>query len=503
MRIKSIILNFVSDVLPQIIIAIISLFRTKIFLFNLGMDVTGLYQYFGQVMTYLALMDGGLSSAINCRLYKPIAEKNYKKINQILSAANVIFIFVAVLILIVGFAVSYFIPSMINNNPFSLGYIQMAFMIYLISNVFNYLTVAQKSLFESDQRKYIVNCVFQPVIIVRSLVEIGVLLIGGDLFAILMIQAVFGLLSNILIMILCKRQYSFLNLRSKIKDFSMVKDVSNLMIYKIGSLITYNIDVIIIASKLGLAASALYSAYLLIMDNLTNIIGKLVGATMASIGDILARSKEKAKCIFDEFNSFCFLLIAMISTPLLLVLNNFLTIWYEGKYETTFIISLFFVLNFSYYIAEIPLRVYTNAAGLFKETRFCPLIEATVNLILSLFLVQYMGIPGVLCATFISYILGNYLLKPRIIFHSVFKQRCIAYYVKNLGFIVMIAINFFVLNFIYQAFSVQSLTTWFLSSFLIFGVNSIVVIIEFSMTKQLRFLKRFTILQKYIGFIIK
>lgn len=503
MRIKSIILNFVSDVLPQIIIAIISLFRTKIFLFNLGMDVTGLYQYFGQVMTYLALMDGGLSSAINCRLYKPIAEKNYEKINQILSAANLIFIFVAVLILIVGYGVSYFIPSMINNNPFSLNFIQLAFMIYLISNVFNYLTVAQKSLFESDQRKYVVNCVFQPIIIVRSLVEIGILLIGGDLFAILMIQAVFGLLSNVLIMILCKRQYSYLNLRNKIKDFSMVKDVSNLMIYKIGSLITYNIDVIIIASKLGLASSALYSAYLLIMDNLTNIIGKLVGATMASIGDILARSKDRAKQIFDEFNSFCFLLIAIISTPLLMVLNNFLTIWYEGKYETTFLISLFFVLNFSYYISEIPIRVYTNAAGLFKETRFCPLIEAFVNLVLSLILVQYMGIPGVLCATFISYIIGNYLLKPRIIFRSVFEQNSLTYYIKNLGFACLITINFICLNTIYQFLSVQSLSAWFLTSFFVFGVNLVIVVIEFSLTKQLRFLNRFSFVQKYIGFMIK
>ncbi len=295
MRVKSIILNFLSDFIPQLIIAVISLFRTKIFLFQLGIDVTGLYQYFGQIMVYFSLVDGGLSSAINCRLFKPIADKDHEKINRILSAANFIFIGVAAIILIIGFGISYFIPSMIQNNPFSLRYIQVAFMIYLVSNIFNYLTVAHKSLFESDQKKYIINIVYQPIIIIRSLCEIAILLLGSNLFMILSLQAVFGLVSNVVIVMLTKKSYTFLNLKKKNKDYDMLKDISNLMRYKIESLISYNIDIVIITKVLGLASNALYSAYLLIINNLMDSIGKLIGATMGSIGDLILHDREKVK----------------------------------------------------------------------------------------------------------------------------------------------------------------------------------------------------------------
>ncbi len=503
MRVKSIILNFLSDAIPQLIIAIISLFRTKLFLFQLGVDITGLYQYFGQIMFYLSLVDGGLSSAVNFRLFKPITEKNYEKINCILSAANTIFLGVAVTILILGYGISYFIPSMIQNNPFSLGYIQVAFTIYLISNVLNYITVVHKSLFECDQKKYIVNMIYQPITIIRSLCEIGVLLWGGDLFTILFLQAVFGLLSNAIIVIMTKKSYPFLNLKKKQKDYDMVKDVSNLMIYKIGGLISYNIDIVLITKFLGLASSALYSAYLLIMDNLRTLVDKLTGATMGSIGNLISQDKEKGKIVFEEFNAFSFYLISLLCIPLLLVLNNFITIWYEGRYIATNYIALFFVLNLAYYILEIPLKVFINAAGLFKETRICPFLESIINLTLSLILIQVYGITGVLIATFISYMFGNYAIKPRILYKNLFNLSALSYYRKNICFIIGIIVNFSLMYMFYQLFSIVTFGDWVWTSCFLAIVNAIVVTIVFSLMKQLSFFRRISFINKYFGFLIK
>ena len=46
----------------------------------LGSETLGLYQLFSQIMVYVALVDGGLTSAVLYSLYKPNANKDNKKI---------------------------------------------------------------------------------------------------------------------------------------------------------------------------------------------------------------------------------------------------------------------------------------------------------------------------------------------------------------------------------------------------------------------------------------
>ena len=57
MRTKKVFLNLLSEVLPQLIIAVISFVRVKIFLTYIGDEILGVYQLFGQVLAYLSLAE--------------------------------------------------------------------------------------------------------------------------------------------------------------------------------------------------------------------------------------------------------------------------------------------------------------------------------------------------------------------------------------------------------------------------------------------------------------
>ena len=94
MRTRNSIYNLISDVIPQIIIILISFFRVKIFLNYMGADNLGVYQLYGQILSYLSLAELGLTSAAMYFLYKPISEKNYKKINAILSGVRKTFTYI-------------------------------------------------------------------------------------------------------------------------------------------------------------------------------------------------------------------------------------------------------------------------------------------------------------------------------------------------------------------------------------------------------------------------
>ena len=77
-------------------------------------------------------------------------------------------------------------------------------------------------------------------------------------------------------------------------------------------------------------------------------------------------------------------------------------------------------------INQVPIVVQT-AAGVYKYDRYVPLIEAVLNLIISIILAQYIGILGVLVGTFVSYLLPL-IIKPFVVFKYVFEKNVINYF---------------------------------------------------------------------------
>ena len=84
MRTKKAIINLITDALPQVIILLLGIVKTKMFINILGETKLGLYQLYGQIVAYLVLVEGGIGSALLYRLYKPVHDKDNEKINQII-----------------------------------------------------------------------------------------------------------------------------------------------------------------------------------------------------------------------------------------------------------------------------------------------------------------------------------------------------------------------------------------------------------------------------------
>ena len=88
MRTKKAIINYITETVPAILIMCLGFFRIKFFLKYLGTDILGLYQMFGQFFAYINLTEAGFSTAALYSLYKPISDKDQKKVNSILSGTN-------------------------------------------------------------------------------------------------------------------------------------------------------------------------------------------------------------------------------------------------------------------------------------------------------------------------------------------------------------------------------------------------------------------------------
>lgn len=493
MRTKSTILNFITDAFPQVLILVLGLFKTKFFIQILGSSQLGLYQLYGQIVSYLVLIEGGVGSAILFRLYSPLNHKNQQQIDEIMSAGRFLFRIIACLLLVIGFIISFFIGFFIQDSAetFSFSYMQITFLIYLLSQALYYFTIPHRVLFEADQKKYIPNIIFQAIAVIKAILEIVIVCSGLGLIAVLISLVVCSLTANIMILFVFKKYYSNVNFKAK-KDFSMMKDVKDLFVNTLGVLVTSNIDILIISKIIGLGYVVIYSTYNYFVEGIKQFIDKISSSVMSGVGDLLVESKEKALVVFNEFNEFVFFVASIICVPMFIFINKFIEIWYKGEVVTNIIWALLFTVILFYQITKIPLKVFTYSSGKFKEVKIFVIFEVIINLSLSLILVKFMGITGVLIATVISMFVADWCTKPLVIFKKIIEADVWKYYktyIINTLFIVAISAVMYLL--IPKGYS--SLFICLLLGMAITIINFIIMSVYYWITKQYNFIYRFGI----------
>ena len=345
-----------------------------------------------------------------------------------MSAARPIFNAIGAIILFIGLVLSFFVTFFVKDSGgLSSTYIQITFILYLISQAIYYFSIPQRSLFDAEQKKYIPNLICQIVAVVKAILEIVIICLHLDLIELLISLIICSLVANLLIIILCKKQHPDLNMKAK-GDFSMLKNVKHLFVNTLGTVLTNNIDIIIISKFIGLSHVVVYSTYNYFVEALKQFIDKISGATLSGIGDLLLEDKEHSIKIFNEFNGLMFFLATVICIPFYFVINQFINLWYQNKVETSAMFAILFTIILFYQIIRTPLKVFTLSSGKFKEIKLFVILEIIINLSLSLILVKPLGISGVLIGTVISLLIADFMTKPFVIFNKILESKPYKYY---------------------------------------------------------------------------
>lgn len=496
MKTKKTAINFLTDTIPLLIVSILGIFKFKLFIQILGNETLGLYQLFSQIMVYVALVDGGLSSAVLFSLYKPNAEKNNKKFNAILAGAYKTFSKIGMIVFLIAFLVSFFVPFLIKDCTFNYWYVSITFLLFSLSNVVGYFFVPYNCLLEVKEKKYIYNLTSQIGQITLSVLEIVMLILKVRFEYILIMHSAVKLSASLIEAYICKKQFPDIKLTQKEKDYGFKKHINSLIFHKINGLVGSNIDTLIISSFLGLKQVAIYSTYNYIINMLKNILGKISASMTAIVGNYLVKSKEKMYELYEEFNSMLFYIAIVLCAPLTLAIDDFIDIFYEGEIATNFLIAISFVAILFTFIIKMDTNMFITAGGLYKETKHCAVTDTIINLILSLTLVHLIGIPGVLIATAFSVFIAEYILKTRVVHIHIFEKSPKKYYLKNIKFFLIYIIDLIVGYLIINLFTINSILIWLIIFAIYTTINAFIILGIFTIIKENKFINRVKILLK-------
>ena len=95
----------------------------------------------------------------------------------------------------------------------------------------------------------------------------------------------------------------------------------------------------------------------------------------------------------------------------------------------------------------MPVEMVKNAAGLYKEDKFVSLIQAAINIVLSIVLGIKYGLIGILGASTISYLLVTVWERPFIVYKKLFKEKVADYYFDYLKKAFLLLFIFIVCGF--------------------------------------------------------
>ncbi len=482
-RSRKVVRNLLSEILPQVVIIVLGLIKSKYYLDYLGENTVGLVNLFSQIIGYLSLVEGGIGQAVIYRLYHPIFKKEYNKVSKIRNGTRKIFKRIIIILLSLSVIVGFIIPFLIKDNQFDLSYIVVNFVLYVISEIILYTTVFERSIYVATEKSYKVNRIIKSSLIIKHVFEIVLAVLIKNITIIFTCLILISLLENIIIKMISKNDYPELP-ETKEEDRSVLKDVKHLMVHKVAGLVATNIDIILISRFIGLGKVLIYSTYLLYVNSIMSFTNKISRAMVGTIGNILLEDRNKAYQTFVKFNGLCFFMGLMIAGPFNMFINCFINIFYSGKVATSIVTSTLFTLVLIYNVIRIPLLTYTEGAGLFKETKICPIIESIVNLGLSIVLIHFYGINGCLLGTIVSLVISEYLIKPIILYRKLFDENVKKYYLMNIKFIVLLILQIVSCILFFNYFEVSSLLLFMLYLFAYVIINIVLNLLIFKVLKQ-------------------
>ena len=223
----------------------------------------------------------------------------------------------------------------------------------------------------------------------------------------------------------------------------------------------------------------------MIVNAITTFTNIIFSAITASIGNLNAGENEQKKYeIFKIINFSSGILFGFLSVCLLLLFDDFITIWLGKEFIMDKLTIFAIVCNF-YLIGRLhPITTYRDTLGMFRKTRYIFCLTAIINILLSIVLGNIWGVFGIIIATAIARILTNRWYEPWILYKDYFKVSVKEYWKDSLYYVVCSIINYGISYWICHNIQVDSLLDFIIKLFVCCSINMILFTIEFFHAKE-------------------
>ncbi|EXJ23346.1 O-antigen flippase Wzx [Alkalibacterium sp. AK22] len=481
-RKKATIQNAVFEFSYQLVMISFGFIIPRLFLTYYGPTIHGLTSSITNVMSYVLLLNAGLNTASIQALYDPLNKKDIRRLNEILNAIRQYYIqtgmaFTASVVLL-ALILPYFIPEVPVNIVFWL-----MLVMGMQSTLTSFLISKHTVLLQADQKLYVATLFNIVALVLRGVIQI---LLIRRASSVILVQAI-PTIAILVVMLLqnhyVKRHYKGLDKQVKGDKRALSKRWSAFL-HQIAGLVVNNTDILILTIVTGdMVLVSIYAVYQLVFSHLYSLMKTVFAqGSVASFGSLmLTQDREALKSNYELYEFLYFSVVTVIYSVTSIMILPFVRLYTAGANDVSYsnpTIALLFVAIGIANNLRVPGDTLINAGGYFKETQWRAMLEAAINLLVSLMLIQRMGIYGLLVGTMASF---GYRTIDIILFSNrqILKQTARKTFYRAAKVILIVLLNVSVFTLLFPL-NIVTWLDWILSS-IYTGIFSVATAAVFSL----------------------
>lgn len=400
MRKRRIIINSIFSLVNRFVIAICGLILPRVILVTYGSEINGLISSITQFLGLISFMDLGVGAVIQTALYKPLAEQDDKSISRIVIAGRKFFRNIAKISL-VYVLILLLLYNKITHTNYDFWFTGSLIIILAINSFSEYFFgIINQILINADQKAYFCQIVISATQIINTLLCVIQIKFGFSIQHVKLSTALVFLIRPIAYSIFVKKNYRIDN--SLVINKEVLSQKWSGFAQHISAVVVDKTDVVVLTLFSNLISVSIYSVYYLVIKNLEQIIYSTNVGIQSALGDLIARQDIELNQKFLKVEVIMHFIISALSSICVIMLIPFVRLYTKNVDDANYISFIFCVLMSLVCYINCVRNLYhmvIKAAGHFKQTQMCAIIEAIINLIISAILVKKFGLIGVAMGT--------------------------------------------------------------------------------------------------------
>lgn len=438
--------NTVSSVVYEMISLAYGFIVPQMILQYYGSSVNGLVSSITQFLGFISLAECGVASVVRSTLYKPLAEHDDVEISKIIKSSNNFFTKLGLLLLFYVILLAIVYPMKVRGS-FGVVYSSSLVLIIAIITFSQYFFgMTNRVLLSADQKIYIQQIVQCVTLILNTVACFFVIKFGFSIHIYKLLTSLFFLLQPLTYHIYVNRHYD-IDKKIILKE-EPIKQKWNGLAQHIATVVLVSTDTIVLTLFSSLENVSIYAVYNIVENGMKSLIAAFSNGMQALLGNMYA--KKENELLLKTFNSIEWLLHTVIVyafTCTGILILPFVQVYTRKITDVNYLIPSFAILITAaqaMYSIRIPYNMMVLAAGHYKQTQNSAIIEAILNISISVLLVIKLGLVGVAIGTLIA-------MTYRTIYFAFYLQnnilcREIKYFIKHicvdfLMVVVMVAIT--------------------------------------------------------------
>ena len=487
---KKSLLNVFVSVGFKLVTMVMVIFVKRLLIQTCGNEVNGLNALYLSVVGFLSVAELGVGSAITFCMYKPIVAGDQGKVAALYGLFQRVYGLIGTVILCAGLVLAPFIHYFAADYAALTVNFSGTFVLMLVSVVLTYYFGAKTALINAYKNNYITTAITSGGLLLQYGLQILTLRITGS-FSWYLISRIIAVLAQWLVTdVIARKKYTpILKRREKLDRETrtqLMKNIKAMFMHNVGTLLVNTADSVIISFFVGVIVLGKYSNYATIMTSMLAVLKLVFGSLTSVLGHMyVEQDKATARKYCERLHLLNFLLGVVFFLGYYAVIDPLIALLFGESLVAERSIAMVVTMNGFVQFMRSGVLVFRDATGTFYYDRWKPLVEGVVNVVLSVLLVQWIGVVGVIVATVITNLLICHVIEPYVLFRHAFNASPAGYYLRNYGMILLFGGAMLLMGRCLQPFENQW-TAFFVNGFLSVGISAGICLLVLLCSREFR-----------------